>query len=241
MFSSSFDYWHFFSNFEHCARHKLGSKCSEIGDPSSNPTKFKKFWNFFFNKNTHNLKLLCDFRFFNHIFNNFRPKNGFSDSCAKSTFILTITYLLWYSKFLNSVVKKCPKIMTHYAKPYWANPLGIQTQKLFQTCCNLRESGGSALLNQYSIAALPQQHNKKPEWAMVLVPSIHFINEHFHDQGRRNNFYLGVARIIRKMIFCEFLNFFTQYSPNSRGSPGYPGYPGSDAPAQKSFYLIIDS
>ena len=32
------------------------------------------------------------------------------------------------------------------------------------------------------------------------------------------------------MIFCEFLNFFTQYSPNSRGSPGYPGYPGSDAP-----------
>ena len=32
-------------------------------------------------------------------------------------------------------------------------------------------------------------------------------------QGRRNNFYLGVARIIRKMRFCEFLNFLLYKSP----------------------------
>ena len=34
-----------------------------------------------------------------------------------------------------------------------------------------------------------------------------------HVQGRRNNFYLGVARMIRKIRFCEFLNFLLYKSP----------------------------
>ena len=58
-----------------------------------------------------------------------------------------------------------------------------------------------------------------------------------HTQGRRNEFYLGVAQIIRKMKFCEFSKFLLYISPILGVAwPGCPGYPGSAAPA--NMYVI---
>ena len=57
--------------------------------------------------------------------------------------------------------------------------------------------------------------------------------EHDYIQGRRNEFYLGVAQIIRKMRFCEFSKFLLYKSPIlgvARATPATPVPPPLDLP-----------